>query len=158
MAEGPLDGREEARALLLEDCHVKPHAAIGRDVCRTKSGKPMETQDRGLPLCKKEAQPGQGPTEAHCIPLWSGAQREVVQMQVEGSEGGMTSGAFSQNAHYAPVYVKPPGGRAEVVAVHLCAASVLGGRWARNDAGCCQSRGSSQWPAGSRRNCPTAKT
>jgi hypothetical protein len=38
-------------------------------------------------------------TSSTLIPLSSGAQRQEVQLQVEGSEGGMTSGAFSQNTH-----------------------------------------------------------
>lgn len=61
----------------------------------------METRDRGLPLHKEYCDQIKGPFAIHFIPPVSGAQREDVQMQVEGSEGGMTGGAFSQNAHWA---------------------------------------------------------
>ena len=71
----------------------------------------METRGQGLLVRKKGTQPNQRPTEAHCIPLWSGAQREDVQMQVEGSEGGMTSGACSQNTFRTGVYEAARGSR-----------------------------------------------
>lgn len=106
VAEGPLDGGSSSTpsGRMSHVWKVKPHAAIGRTLYRATLCAPMKTRGRGLPLRKKEAQPDQRPSEAHCFPLSSGAQREDVQMQVEGSEGGMTSGAFSQNALRTGVY------------------------------------------------------
>lgn len=113
VAEGPLDcgSSSTPSGRLSHVWKVKPYAAIGRFLHRGEACAPMETRGRGLPLRKKETQPGQRPTEAHCIPLWSGAQCEGVQMQVEGSEGGMTSGAFSQNAIRTGVYEAARGSR-----------------------------------------------
>lgn len=62
---------EEARALLLENCHmwkVKPHPAIGRILCRTRPCAPMKTRGRGLPLRKKKRSQIKGqlrPTASH---------------------------------------------------------------------------------------------
>jgi hypothetical protein len=58
-------------------------------------------------------------TSSTLIPLSSGAQRQEVQLQVEGSEGGMTSGAFSQNTHYTALDEAARGRRCPI-----CAASV----------------------------------
>ena len=113
VAEGPLDGGSSntPSGKLSHVWKVKPHAAIGRILHPGETCAPMERRGRGLPSCRKETQPDQRPAQAHCIPLWSGAQREDVQMQVEGSEGGMTSGAFSQNALRTGVYEAARGSR-----------------------------------------------
>lgn len=50
----------------------------------------MATRGRGLPLRKKKRDQIKGQRRSTSIPLRSGARREDVQMQVEGSEGGMT--------------------------------------------------------------------
>jgi hypothetical protein len=82
----------------------------------------MKARGRTLPL---RAGRIASRSEASCrasstlIPLSSGAQRQEVQLQVEGSEGGMTSDAFSQNTHCTALDEAARGRRCPI-----CAASV----------------------------------
>lgn len=81
----------------------------------------METRGRGVPLRKKKRSQIKGQLWSTFTPLWSGAQRKDVQMQtqVEGSEGGMTNGAFSQNAPYTRCLSEVARGTVVQIVPHL---------------------------------------
>ena len=87
---------EEARALLLENCHMYEKLSLIQPLagcCARRGAAGQSRHEVGISVAQKRNNQIKG----QCGPLSSHSERSRArrgQMQVAGSEGGMTSGRF----------------------------------------------------------------